>query len=145
MAEMAISMAIITIATIGAFNVFIQLIRSYNATTLLRNASVEASTGLDRMVFGVGTNPGLREAQATTVTITTTSGWQIAYNTTLSFTYSTSKKSIVDQSGKNIATNVVTSTLTNQTGGCQISATVVESSSGRSFTNTMTTYVQFRN
>jgi len=145
LAEMTISMAIITIVTVGVFNLFIQMIRSYNATSLVRNAAVRASTGLDRMVFGVGTNAGLREAQASTVTMTTTGGWQVAYNTTQYFQYSTGMKSITDQSGKTICANVVASTLSNVTGGCQISVSVAESAGGRTFTNTMTTYVQFRN
>lgn len=145
LAEMAISMAIITIVTVGVFNLFVQVIRSYNATTLMRNSAVRASSGLERMVFGVGTNAGLREAQASTVTFAASGGWQISYNTSQYFQYSTTTKSIVDQSGKTICTNLVASTLSNVTGGCQISVSVAESSGGRTFTNKMATYVQFRN
>jgi prepilin-type N-terminal cleavage/methylation domain-containing protein len=145
LAEMSISMAIVTIVMVGVFNIFVQVIRSYNATSLVRNAAVRASMGLDRMVVGVGTNAGLREAQASTVTITSNSGWQIAFNSGQYFQYSTTTKSITDQSGKTICTNVVASTISSPSGGCQISASVAETGGGRSFTNTMTTFVQFRN
>jgi prepilin-type N-terminal cleavage/methylation domain-containing protein len=150
--EMLISVSILTIVIVGTFNVFVQTIRSYNATSLMSVASKRASLALDRMVVGVGTNYGLREAQAASVVVTSSgsTSWKVAYsNQSAAFYFKYSggtTNMIVDQSGKVICTNVVSSTAaTNALGGCQISVTVAEKGGGRIMTNTMSTFVEFRN
>jgi prepilin-type N-terminal cleavage/methylation domain-containing protein len=144
--EMSMSMAILTLLTVGIFNVFYQVLQAYNDTSLMSTTAVQASFALDRMVIGMGTNAGLREAQASTVTTTSTStNWQFSYNSGLSFTYYTNTHAIVDQSGNLVVSNLVASTLTNTTNGVQISVSVAQSCGGRTLTNTMSTFVQFRN
>jgi type II secretory pathway component PulJ len=144
--EMCISMGIVALVTVGMFNVFWQVLQTYNETSLMSITAKQASMALDRMVIGVGTNAGLREAQASTVTTTSTStNWQFSYNTGLSFTYYTNTQTIVDQSGKCIVSNLVSSTVTNMTNGVQISVSVAQSCGGRTLTNTMSTFVEFRN
>ena len=148
LAEMAISMAVVTIVTVGLFNVFVQVLRSYNTTTLMRTAAVRASSGLERMVFGVGTNTSLREAPASSVSVTYSNSvdWTFSYTNNLCFKYTSAKNSITDQSGKLICTNVVSpTTISNLTNGCLITISVCESGGGRTVTNTMTTFVQYRN
>ncbi len=145
LAEMAISMGICTVVIAGMLSLFVVFLRSYNSTTLMRNISARASTGLERMVYGVGTNAGLREAAAANVVVTYPSGgWQISY-TNLFFQYTTNTMTITDQSGKVICTNVIASTLTNDSVSCRVAVTVSESAGGRAYTNTMSTFVQFRN
>ena len=146
------SFAIITIVTIGAFNVFVSFMRSYNASTLMRTSGGRASTGMDRMVYGIGTNIGLREAGAASVTVTysNTTDWTLTYtNLTDSapkfFRYLTTNKKITDWAGRLICTNVVSSTCTDLTTGCQITMSVAESAGGRVITNSVMTFVQFRN
>lgn len=150
--EMLISVAVLTIVIVGVLNVFEQILYSYNETSLMRTAGVRASMGLDRMVIGVGTNAGLREAAAASVALTNLSAtdWQLSFtnqNSTASqyFKYTSGSKFIVDQSGKTICTNLVAATASNLTNGCQISVSVAESGGGRTLTNTMTTFVQYRN
>jgi len=144
--EMCVSMGIVALVTVGMFNVFWQVLKTYNETSLMSITTKQASVALDRMVIGVGTNAGLREAQASTVTTTsTTTNWQLSYNSGLTFTYYTNTHAIVDQSGKCIVSNLVASTVTNTTNGCQISVSVAQSCGGRTLTNTMSTFVQFRN
>jgi type II secretory pathway component PulJ len=144
--EMCVSMGIVALVTVGMFNVFWQVLKTYNETSLMSITAKQASVALDRMVIGVGTNAGLREAQASTVTTTsTTTNWQLSYNSGLTFTYYTNTHAIVDQSGKCIVSNLVASTVTNTTNGCQISVSVAQSCGGRTLTNTMSTFVQFRN
>jgi type II secretory pathway component PulJ len=144
--EMCISMGIVTLVTVGMFNVFWQVLKTYNETSLMSITAKQASMALDRMVIGIGTNAGLREAQASTVTTTsTTTNWQLSYNSGLTFTYYTNTHAIVDQSGKCIVSNLVASTVTNTTNGVQISVSVAQSCGGRTLTNTMATFVQFRN
>jgi prepilin-type N-terminal cleavage/methylation domain-containing protein len=153
--EMAVSMAILTMVIVGAWDVFTLFQRSYNETTLMRMAAARASLALDRMVYGVSTNPGLREVQSSSVVITYPSGgWQIAY-TNIFFQYTTNLQCITwsnstSQSSKFICTNVIASTLnctTNgfTTNGCTIAVAVAEKGGGRIDTNTMTTFVEFRN
>ena len=146
------ALMIVTIVTVGVFNVFISFVRSYNTSTLMRTASTRASLGLNRMVYGVGTNIGLREAGSISVAVTysNSTDWTLTYsNTTDStakyFKYTTSKKSITDWAGKTICTNVISSTATDMANGCQITLSVAESASGRTLTNSMMTFVQFRN
>ncbi len=144
--EMCISMGIVTLVTVGMFNVFWQVLKTYNETSLMSITAKQASMALDRMVIGIGTNAGLREAQASTVTTTsTTTNWQLSYTSGLTFTYYTNTHAIVDQSGKCIVSNLVASTVTNTTNGVQISVSVAQSCGGRTLTNTMVTFVQFRN
>jgi prepilin-type N-terminal cleavage/methylation domain-containing protein len=144
--EMSMSMAIFTLVIVGVFNVFYQVLLSYNETSLMSTTAVQASLALDRMVIGIGTNAGLREAKSSSVTATSTStNWQLAYNSGLSFTYSSSKSNIVDQSGNTIGGNLVASALTYTTNGCQVSVSVAQSCGGRTLTNTMKTFVEFRN
>jgi hypothetical protein len=145
--EMAMSVAICTIVIVGTFNVFISYLRSYNATTLMRTSAIRASSTLDRMVYGIGTNAGLREAGQADVTISNVAAtyWKIGYTNNTYFSWSSAKKSIVDQNGKTIGTNIVASTLSTNGSGCTISLSVSESLGGRTITNTMSTFVQFRN
>lgn len=148
--EMMVSTGIGAVVIAGMLSLFISFIRSYNATTLMRNTSAGASTVLERMVYGVGTNAGLREAQSNSVVVTYPSGgWQIAY-TNLICLYKTNTFSIIwsnstDQSSKTICTNVISSTLTNLGSGCRISVSISESAGGRRFTNSMTSFAQYRN
>jgi len=149
--EVAISTAIALIVITGTLNVFISFLRSYNATTLMRNTSSRASLALERMVYGVSTNDGLREAMVGSASASYTSGgWTLSYSnnnasSVKSFQYTTNTLSITDQSGKNICTNVISSMMSNYTSGCRIWVTVSESAGGRSYTNSVSTFVQFRN
>jgi prepilin-type N-terminal cleavage/methylation domain-containing protein len=144
--EMCMSMAILTLVTVGIFNLFYKVLLSYNETSLMSTTAKQASLGLDRMVIGIGTNNGLREAKASTVVTTSTStNWQISYTNGLSFAYSSGTSNIVDQSGNIVVADLVSSTLTNTTNGVQIFVSVAQSCGGRSLTNTMGTFVEFRN
>lgn len=147
--EMAVSAAIMLVVVAGTLSLFISFLRSYNATTLMRNTSSRATFALERMVYGVGTNAGLREASADGVTTSYASGgWKLSYTNSsanLYFQYTTNTLSIKDQAGKNICTNVISSMMSNYTSGCRIWVTVYEKAGGRGYTNTVSTFVQFRN
>jgi prepilin-type N-terminal cleavage/methylation domain-containing protein len=145
--EMLISVAILTIVIVGTFNVFVQNLRSYNATTLMRTSAMRASMALDRMVYGVGTNNGLREVPKASVTISNVSStfWRLSFTNNAYFQWSGTNKLISDQSGKSIGTNIFASTLSTNGSGCTISLSAVETGGGRIITNTMSTFVQFRN
>jgi prepilin-type N-terminal cleavage/methylation domain-containing protein len=149
--EMLISVSVMTIVIVGTFDVFVQTIRSYNETSLMSMSEKRASLALDRMVIGVGTNYGLREAAAASVIATNLNGtdWKLSYSNQNSFLYfkynAGTTNAIFDQSGKLICTNVISSTLINLTNGCKITVTVAESGGGRILTNAMNTFVEYRN
>lgn len=147
--EMAVSVAILTVVIAGTLSLFISFLRSYNATTLMRNTSSRASLALERMVYGVGGNNGLREWVGLGVSSSYASGgWKISTNSdqAVYFQYSTNTMNILDQSGKVLCSNVISSTMTQfGTNGCRIWVTVGESAGGRTFTNTMTSFAHFRN
>jgi prepilin-type N-terminal cleavage/methylation domain-containing protein len=145
--EMLISVSILTVVVVGTFNVFVQNLRSYNATTLMRTSATRASMALDRMVYGVGTNNGLREVPKTSVTLSNVAStfWRLSFTNSAYFQWSSTTKSITDQSGKTLGTNIVASTLSTNGGGASITLSVAESGGGRIITNTVATFVQFRN
>jgi Tfp pilus assembly protein PilV len=153
LAEALVAMGIGSMVIAGMMILFLGFLWSYRDTTSWRNISSRASLGLERMVHGVGGNAGLLEALASTVTVTYPSGdWLCSYNTSpnLSFRWTRSTQLITDQSGQTICSGVITSIFNSTTSagainGCTISVTVSESSGGRSFTNVMNTFVQFRN
>ena len=160
LAEALVAMGIGSFVIAGMMILYIGFLRSYRDTTSLRNTSSRASLALERMVHGIGTNAGLLEAQVTGMTVSTNNGWRIAYTNlcsppqpyTLFFQYVPASKLITNDSGKTICSGVITSSLacainpvSGATNGCIISLTVSESSGGRSYTNVMRSFVQFRN
>ncbi len=146
LAEMLVAVGIGSVVIAGTMTLFVTYLRFYNSTSLMRNCASRASLALERMVYGVGANVGLRAAQSSTVSVTYPSGgWRIQYNTNLVFQYTVAAKTITDQANKIICSNVISSTLTYPTNSCTISLTVVEVGGGRIVTNTMASTVQFRN
>jgi len=149
LAEMCISAAILTVVVAGTLSLFVTYLRSYNATTLMRNTSARASLALERMVYGVNSNDGLREVVAAGVSTNYSSGgWKLSYTNstgTLYYQYATNTMNIVDQSGKILCSNVIYSAMTNYGTGCRIWVNVSESAGGRTFTNSMTSFAEYRN
>ena len=154
--ELMVATVLGSLVVYGSLVLFVTFIRFYNTTTLMRNTASAASLALERMIVGVGTNAGLREAVAATVTYSNTAnGWLLTYNTNLFYRYVASTQNITNDSGKLICTNVAASSVTFFTGGastnvintnaCRISITVAQNAGGDTWTNTFITQVQFRN
>jgi len=157
--ELMVATVLGSLVVYGSLVLFVTFIRFYNTTTLMRNTASAASLALERMIIGVGTNAGLREATAATVIFSNTAnGWLLTYNTNLFFRYVASTQNITNNSGKLICANVATSSVTFFTGGadgastniittnaCRISITVAQNAGGDTWTNTFITQVQFRN
>ena len=144
--EMVVGMGIGMAVVAGTLSLFILYLRSYNTTSLMRTSSSRACIVLERMVYGIGTNAGLREASSLTFTYAPlTNGWQINITNNLWFVYNSTTKTIKDQAGKTCGTNIIASTIMNYTNSVRISVSAAESGGGRTSTNTMQTFVQFRN
>jgi type II secretory pathway pseudopilin PulG len=154
--EMMVSTGIVSFVVAGSLTLFVGFLRSYNVSTLMRNTSSHASMALERMVIGVGTNAGLREASRASIKFSQANGgWTLSYSTNLFFAYSLGAKRITNNTGTVICANVITSSVSLFTGGyttnlwttnaCLVSLTVAETAGGRVWTNTMATQIQFRN
>ena len=150
--EVMVATVIGALVVAGSLMLFVTFLRLYNTTTLMRNTGNAATRALDRMVYGVGSNAGLREATASTVTFSNTAngGWFLAYNTNLFFQYVGNSQCITNDTGNLICTNVTSSSVTifsNSTGpnACRISLSVAQNAGGDTWTNTFTTSIQFRN
>ena len=154
--ELLIATVLGSLVVAGSLVLLITFLRFYNTTTLMRNTANAASLALERMIIGVGTNAGLREASASTVTFTNFSnGWLLTYNTNLFYRYVSSTQVITNDTGKLICTNVSTASVTFYTSSfstnlvttnaCRISISVAQNAGGDTWTNTFMTQVQFRN
>jgi len=150
--EVMVATVIGALVVAGSLMLFVTFLRLYNTTTLMRNTGNAASRALDRMVYGVGSAAGLREAQASTVTFSNTAngGWVLTYNTNLFFQYFGNSQTISNDTGNLICANVTASSVTiftNKTtpNACRISLSVAQNAGGDTWTNTFTTSVQFRN
>ena len=144
--ELIIATTVLMMVVAGSLTLFIAFRNSWTITTLARNTSSEASIALTRIVYGVGTNSGLRAAESDTVSVTyPASGWRIDYNTNRFLAYNPTAERILDEQGNVLCTNIVTSQATYLTNGCEISISVADSGGGRGSTNVMSSYVQFRN
>ena len=144
--EIMVASTIFFIAIGGALAIFITFKHSWTATTLARMTSSEASIGLTRIIYGVGTNSGLRAADASTVAVTyPAGGWLISYDNTRSLQYDSGSGEIVDELGNVICEGLIDSQAVYMTNGCEIMVTVSSDGGGRVSTNQMTSFVQFRN
>ncbi len=154
--ELMVATVLGSLVVYGSLVLFVTFIRFYNTTTLMRNTANAASLALERIVIGVGTNAGLREATAETVTYSNTAnGWLLTYNTNLFYQYVSTTQVITNNTGKLICTNVAASSITfftyylaanvAPTNACRISVSVAQSAGGDTWTNTFATQVQFRN
>ena len=150
--EVMVATVIGALVVAGSLMLFVTFLRLYNTTTLMRNTGNAASRALDRMVYGVGSGAGLREAGGTNVFLTTTAngGWRLDYNSTFFFQYVADSKIITNDTGTLICTNVTSSSVTLYTNNahnaaCRISLSVAQNAGGDTWTNTFTTAVQFRN
>lgn len=146
LAEFIIGSGVGLAVVAGVLCLFVLYLRSYNTTSLMRTSSSRAGIALERMVYGIGTNAGLREVASLTFTYSLlTNGWQITYNTNLGFRYNSTLGTITNEAGKVIGTNILASTVINYTNSCRISISAAASAGGRTSTNTYQTFVQFRN
>lgn len=154
--ELLVGTVVGSIIVAGSLVLLVTFLRFYNTTTLMRSTANAASLAIERMVIGVGTNSGLREANASTVTFTNMSnGWLLTYNTNLFYRYVSTTKVITNDTGMLICTNVAAASITCFTysystnvvitNACRISISVAQNAGGDTWTNTFITQVQFRN
>lgn len=144
--EVLVSTVVVMITLAGAIALFIAYRNAWVSATLARNTSNEVSFGLERIVYGVGTNSGLRAAGQASVGMTfPAGGWRINYQTNRFLFYNPGAQTIVDENNEVLCEGILESTAELTNNGCAISITVAESGGGHYATNTMSSFVQFRN
>ena len=144
--ETLVASFILIVTMAGALALYVSYRNAWVITSLARNTSSEASMGLERIVYGVGTNGGLRAAEFGTVTVTFPSGgWRVNYNTNRFLLFDPALQNITDENGSILCEGVVNSTAALTNDGCAISVTVMDTGGGRTATNTMGSFIQFRN
>ena len=153
--EVMVALAVFSLVIAGAMPVYIMCNRNWHSTSLSMQAATETSMALERMVYGAGLQYGLRSAVATSVVVSTTgTSWTVQYvnseGMTNFFSYSSSQ-TVLRYLGSGwsdwmlIGTNITACVISNSSGGMSISVTTGITEGRYSVTNTMNTYVSYRN
>lgn len=153
LAEIMVASGVLLFVITGAIAVYISSLWIWNSTTVTVDASQEASKVLMKIVYGVGTNMGIRAALGSTVN---TDGSQMLGYTASGgesnlFVYYPSAKCILyshggaDEQPVMIATNVTAFSAINMTNGITLQISIVKRDGRFVATNTMRTFVKYRN
>jgi len=156
MVEMMMATFISGLVLAGAFAVYIAGQRSWHVTSIEMDTSLEASAALQKIVYGVGNYHGLRVAEDDSVSVSnSTGGWTVSYRVpdgiTNTYEYNSGTKLIRyrdnPSSGQwlTIARGVDSSTVTRNGSGLNISISYSEQRGNFSASNSLNTFVAFRN
>ena len=154
--EVMMAVFVTSLVLAGAFSVYIAGQGSWHVTTLELDTSIEASQALQKMVYGVGNQYGLRVAEKDSVNVASSNGgWFISYRVpdgiTNRFEYDSLsgiiRHSSHPQSGQwlTIARGVTSSSIARQGPGINVSISYAEERGQFAASNTMRTFVAFRN
>ena len=147
--EMLITVAISGSVFVAILSVYLSCIQSWNRTTLSLNTTEEASTCLDKMIYGVGTGLGLRASYSAT-NLGTASSWQLRssnYNEVASYNYNPAETTVSFSNASGswvIGTNIIASTLTSTVNSVAVALTVLKTDGRYSESNTVRTFVKLR-
>lgn len=156
LAEIMVASGVLLFVVTGAIAIYISSSWIWNSTTVTVDASQEASKILAKIVYGVGTNMGIRAALASTVNVAPLGGsWMLGYKVpggdSNLFVYYSSAQCIVYSDGRTnevpvmIGTNVTAFSAINMTNGIALQVSVVKRDGRFVATNTMSTFVNYRN
>ena len=149
MVESMIALGISVFLLAGLLNVFIACNRYWHVTSLNMSTTRQGSHCLQQMVYGVGTNIGLRGAYWITNSGTSTN-WVLTssnYYGTVWYKYVASSKTVVFSNASStcvIGTNIVASQVSTSAFGLGISLTVQQSAGPFPDGNQFSTYVKLR-
>jgi len=152
--EIMVAMGVFSLVMASAVPTFIMCQRSWALTSVQLQAAQKASAAVERLVYGVGLQYGLRSAVSTSVVVTAGTDWSVAYRdiagNSNQFTYSSSARQLVydgpdTAGGVVVGKNITTATVSHSADGISIRVTAGVTEGRFSATNTMTTYVAYRN
>ena len=157
LAEMMVATAILVMVMASAVPTFIVCLRTWTRGSLDVQAAQSSSFALERIIYGVGMQYGLRSAVSTTVNVTTTNSgsWTVTYCDIDGFTNSFSYDGVSDHltyvnsgspGGVNIGRNITAAAVTNSlTRGISFVVTCCVTEGRYAATNTMSTSIKWRN
>lgn len=144
--EVMVATSCMLVAVAGALALFGTYSRSWVITNLQRDTAGAASMALERMVYGVDSEGGLREAQGETVNVDSSgAGWVLSYDEDRFLRYDSHLGTIVNENGSVICENLVGASAIETNRGCALSVEVFESGGGRTAAKRMSSFVYFRN
>ena len=149
LSELMISIFIVMLILAGTLVAYTTHQRSWHIASLRMQTSMDASNALERLVYGVGNNSGLREVEADTVSYASWPNgiWLLSYthNSTPKFyAYIPPWQQVVDQDFKVIMDGVVSASAAVTNGGVALAVFVEEEKYLRTGTSTMGNFVEFR-
>ena len=149
--EILVATALFGLVVAGAIGVYIMCNKLWHATSLGMQTARESSLGLSRMVYGVGTNSGLRSASAAMLVKSNDGSWRITVSNLsggvkyLTYNRGQSNISFPDTNSiicNNVSTSGVTTNLHDTIG---IQLTVAKQKGFFKSSNTVSTLVKMRN
>lgn len=145
--EIMIASVIMILVTTGVMSFYLLMRKVWTRDIATMTTSMKAAKVLNRIVYGSNTtNFGLRAATAGTVNLTQSSGnWTLTWNTNKWVTYNATQKTITDSVNGLLSDNVVAATCQLVTAGATIRLSVAEGSGKYRMTNTVVTFVEYRN
>jgi prepilin-type N-terminal cleavage/methylation domain-containing protein len=166
LSEVMVAMSIFALVVASSVPVLILCQRTWTRTSSQLTATQKASIALERMVYGVGDQYGLRSATAASIVVTPNgTNWTVTYTDIVgnasAFAYNSSNK-MISYSGMHtiavgtngllntngwvkIGTNITAATVQNSALGMTITVTAAVTNGKYSASTTMSTYVSYRN
>jgi prepilin-type N-terminal cleavage/methylation domain-containing protein len=160
LAEVLVAMAIFTVVSTGATLSFSMGLRAYRLATAETDASLQASTTLSRIAYGIGNNCGLRAAFVPVTALSGNDGWQITFSVpkdtsgadvqVSTLRYDRATKKIMIRPNDNtpwttIGRNIVNSTISTTGTSVEIMVQARATIGMRTVTSTKTSLISFRN
>ena len=156
--EIMVATSVFTLVMASAVPTFIMCQRSWALTSVQLQAAQRSSAAVERLVYGVGLQYGLRSAVSTTVVLTPGVDWSVAYRDVVGnsnrFRYDSAARQLHYDGpgaarsvvvGKSITAATVSNSLTGISSGLWIRVTAGTTEGRFSASNTMTTFVAYRN
>jgi type II secretory pathway pseudopilin PulG len=149
LAETMVTIGISTSVIVALLSVYITCLRYWRQSVLAVQTTQEANHCLNQMIYGVGSNSGLRAAYAVT-NLGTTTDWQFRssnYSGVAWYDFNTAQQAVLysNAAGRQvIGTNIVASSATSTVNTIRISLTVLKTDGGYSGSNTVSTFVKLR-
>lgn len=152
--EVMVALGVFSLVMASAVPVFVMCQRSWALTSVQLQAAQKASAAVERLVYGVGAQYGLRSAVSASVVVTPGTDWRVSYMDIMgmsnSFTYSSAGRQLLydgsDTAGSVVVgRSIAAASVTNSVDGLAICVTAGVTEGRYTATNTMTTYVAYRN
>ena len=154
--EMMMATSVLVAVVISTLSLFLNLQGSWHTYSLTSQSAQDASVALERIMYGIDTNGGMRSVASTDVALVQSNGaqgqtngaWRLYLDGAAQaryLEYLPQAGRIVNQNGDALCEHLTSATVSLSSGGCEFALRVGQSRGRRSGHSSMRTYVQFRN